>query len=482
MPVNNPFANVNEVVEYYNGMEQRVRQEFQRNFEQRALGISDYREVSRLERQMLHELEGRIALLVAERQRHLAYFTGEEVAAPTPVEYRITYADNNANSIDLDLLRQSVEQQQLRQQAERLRYEMQVPIFSSWVNNNVTINNLTEEVMPRQSNVQAIKEKVINAIKLTDLKRLIKCGFELETQKSNGLTQNSRPISEERYQQGIKQRTVRQQQDYDFLRRALGASVVRQYYDEDAGYIDYAKLYRGMSVEQYDALVRAAEETARRNTNRSNYRMEAHEMFKIPLVEAGYDGSVRGFEFRTEGANTYESFTKASKEVFKINHEIDEKCSFHIHLSVNGLEHNYGEQFQLLLMEGVLRQANKVPATVLQRWRVGFEDTDIGQYFRWKVSSDKYTAIHKHHEFNTWEFRCFGNVQSHKDAMKCLKIALRAMQYAYSKQAKREGTELLTASNANQVAEKVANLKTWDEIKTLFPILNQTNQPLTGAA
>lgn len=49
--------------------------------------------------------------------------------------------------------------------------------------------------------------------------------------------------------------------------------------------------------------------------------------------------------------------------------EIDTECSFHIHLSVPGIRHSYSEKFQKNLIEGIMKNSAKLPARVLKRWQ-----------------------------------------------------------------------------------------------------------------
>lgn len=150
-------------------------------------------------------------------------------------------------------------------------------------------------------------------------------------------------------------------------------------------------------------------------------------------VEWKRDGSVTGPEFVTAGSGTSAAqFSSTLRKLFYYNEfVIDAGCSFHIHLSVPGIIHKHGKLFQAHLMEYLLGQIHRVPKSVRERWA-----SDTG-YFKPRLSKDKYTFVHFHESLGTWEFRCFGNVQSHADGMKCLKLAVEALRYAYSVQLKR---------------------------------------------
>jgi hypothetical protein len=151
--------------------------------------------------------------------------------------------------------------------------------------------------------------------------------------------------------------------------------------------------------------------------------------YNIPAkIEVGEDGSVEGFEFRTKGGLSYTQFKRAAEGIFKLSHQIDTECSFHIHVGVKGIKHNYGPRMQAALVQYLIENISRVPASVRQRW----VDVENNQYIKGLYESkSKYSFIHKH-EQGTWEFRCFGNVKNARDAMQCLDLAIEAMQFAYS--------------------------------------------------
>jgi hypothetical protein len=143
-------------------------------------------------------------------------------------------------------------------------------------------------------------------------------------------------------------------------------------------------------------------------------------------IQIGSDGSVGGFEFRTIGGVKYGAFNDAAESLFKLNHVIDRKCSFHIHLSVNDIAHRYGQRLQQAMTEYVVSNAARLPATVKDRLMFATESN----YFKPQLQKNKYTFVN-YHDQGTWEFRCFGNVQSAAEAKICLDIAIEAMQFAY---------------------------------------------------
>jgi len=166
------------------------------------------------------------------------------------------------------------------------------------------------------------------------------------------------------------------------------------------------------------------------------------------LTEAVDDCSIDGFEWRTNGGLDLPTFTEAAKEVFALEHDIDERCSFHIHCKGNDIRSAYGERFQLSLYEYLLDNIDRVPDSVLRRWRYsedagdecrdcgtayencGCEPAEWAHFFPPSLTPGKYSFVHRHDQ-GTWEFRCFGNVHNTEDAVTCAKLAAEAMQYAY---------------------------------------------------
>lgn len=145
-------------------------------------------------------------------------------------------------------------------------------------------------------------------------------------------------------------------------------------------------------------------------------------------MELGSDNSVRGGEIRTLGPLTPQAFLKAAKVLFEAKNKwtVDEGCSFHIHLSVPDVKHGYGTQTQYRLMEGIALSAGRVPKGVLSRWKSERNYT----YYKVQLSREKYSFVHQHEECNTWEFRCWGNVKTYKEAIQCLILSIEAMIHA----------------------------------------------------
>lgn len=148
--------------------------------------------------------------------------------------------------------------------------------------------------------------------------------------------------------------------------------------------------------------------------------------YKLPDIHIGEDGSVRGFEFRTIGGLTWRKFMNSARAVFKIDHNIDVGCSFHIHIAVKGVKHTWTRRMQQSLTEYLLANADRVPSDVRDRWETA------NHHYSPKGTHEKYSFVHKHKQ-GTWEFRCFGNVHNAIDAKQCLILAVEALQHAYQR-------------------------------------------------
>jgi hypothetical protein len=155
--------------------------------------------------------------------------------------------------------------------------------------------------------------------------------------------------------------------------------------------------------------------------------------FTLPHdVEAGKDSTVSGFEFRTIGGHRYGQLLTKLSSVLAMDHSVDEHCSLHIHLSVDGVSHRWGAAFQARMVNYIMSNTHRVPDRVLDRWigaaRNPFEWLD--RFFALEGGQQKYRFVHFHSQ-GTWEFRCFGNVDSIDDAKACLDLSIDAMHAAY---------------------------------------------------
>lgn len=146
---------------------------------------------------------------------------------------------------------------------------------------------------------------------------------------------------------------------------------------------------------------------------------------EIKDVEFGADQSVNGPEIRTRGGLSVQSFMKALKSVVSEELDVDEGCSFHIHLSIPGVRHSYGRNLQAAIMDYFLSNISRLPECVRTRL-----ESEAVRFFEFHLSQEKFRFVHWHPQ-GTIEFRLFGNVDNYKDGMKCLLEAVRALQHAY---------------------------------------------------
>ena len=141
-------------------------------------------------------------------------------------------------------------------------------------------------------------------------------------------------------------------------------------------------------------------------------------------VEVKDDSSVSGGEVATIGGIKIVDFIESSKNLFARNDfDIDANCSFHIHLSIEGVEHHYGERSQAEMLAYILKHVEELPENVQRRIERN------NSYYQSRINTNKYSAIHFHGK--TWEFRLFGHVEEYKEGIKCLNMAYKAMRHAY---------------------------------------------------
>lgn len=216
-----------------------------------------------------------------------------------------------------------------------------------------------------------------------------------------------------------------------FLRQAVEGGVDSsnfqyQVQDEEGGDSSYEE-------PEHDSILAQEEDSCQCGDCRSNRGQSPRpERLRLPRLPKGIlakrDSSVSGPEFVVEGKGTTAGRFSTLLRQLLSSHSIvvDERCSFHIHLSIPGIDHSYGTNLQLHLMEYILLNLHRVPKGVVERWR-----GDAINYFHPRVTADKYAFVRFHEYYRTWEFRCFGNISNHADGIRCLRLAVEAMQYAY---------------------------------------------------
>lgn len=278
---------------------------------------------------------------------------------------------------------------------------------------------------------------------------MIRCGFELETQATES-TCDDKEIDHESADDAIREESEREFNEIPrHIRNALCDSTVDDVMNdlqdrirENFDYSDYTQSNDDALQDEIDNAIGHAMAIgiAMRDDN-------SFSKVNKPKIQCGKDGSVDGYEFRTIGALTYAQFVIASRAAFSLDHTIDEKCSFHIHLSIPGVKHSYGDRFQLALVEYLIENIGRIPQSVRSRWK-GAPKND---YIKGLLSSkNKYSFVYAH-EQGTWEFRCFGNVHNTKDGLTCLNIAIEAMAHAYH--VTQQGKSLLTDSYGGDLHE-----------------------------
>jgi hypothetical protein len=265
---------------------------------------------------------------------------------------------------------------------------------------------------------------------------MIRCGFELETQATES-TCDEQEIDHDSADEAIRDeantrfneipRSIRQ-----ILSDSTNDEIINQLEENIRENFDYSDFIQSNDDALQDEIDNAIGHAMRDDNSFSKVNK--------PKIQCGKDGSVEGYEFRTIGALTYAQFVIASRAAFSLDHTIDEACSFHIHLSIPGVKHSYGDRFQLALVEYLIENIGRIPKTVRKRWKGAPEN----QYIKGLLSSkNKYSFVYAHDQ-GTWEFRCFGNVHNTKDGLTCLNIAIEAMAHAY--QVTQQKKSLLTDS------------------------------------
>jgi hypothetical protein len=156
----------------------------------------------------------------------------------------------------------------------------------------------------------------------------------------------------------------------------------------------------------------------------------------LPGFKAHRDGSVSGPEIVLKTPQTIDNAKGMTDSLFSFvdeqGAEINEGCSFHVHISVKGRKHTYGLAIQALMCDYVLQQAisGRLPMGLLNRWCNG----PLNSYFGFDLDSDKYNFVaHRPYEdYATWEFRCFGNIDNASDADTCIDVAVEAYCWAFA--------------------------------------------------
>lgn len=244
-------------------------------------------------------------------------------------------------------------------------------------------------------------------------KRGLRVGFELETQKTDGYTWDDCGTNEDAYQDALS-----------------------NWVDDHMPSVDFCSSRQEHIVR--DALLQEASN----HVNEEDYGSDPGDNFCLPSgISVHEDGSVSGFEFVTFGPRTLADALKKSRHMLtKFEHEIDEGCSFHVHVSRNGTHWDLAERLELQRL-ATWYLANiprsQWPNALNERWDSGemstwasfeVEDTRAGGNIRGKRA-----AVSCRPE--TLEFRLWGNIDTPTDAYWCLAVTAAAMNYALDVQA-----------------------------------------------
>lgn len=159
------------------------------------------------------------------------------------------------------------------------------------------------------------------------------------------------------------------------------------------------------------------------------------------------DATVSGIEFKPSGPLAPDESLASYARLRKIFAEtpsmepwtVSNRCSFHIHVSVADMKHNYGPNMQAFMYLYLLQNIHRVPSRVLERWvHAGNNGDDGDRYFKMNLGGstipsreNRYSFVAFRHEFKTWEFRCWGNIETVEDAKACVDLSLDAYNYAF---------------------------------------------------
>jgi len=304
-----------------------------------------------------------------------------------------------------------------------------------------------EEKLIKEETDMPVNETVVRFANasLVEALGMLRVGFELETQMTEGRVYEDgggSSFNEREFDNYCYDRADTDSRDVYALENYVGG--IQDWRDEGGDMKELAKMPMEDLEEKFDfrrsRIQERMEADNRESTDRSNFYSDDEDEVDFNLghlVTSCDDGSVSGWEFKASRPLKISEFKTAVDRVFRLDHEIDIACSFHIHLSIPGVKHTYGYLLQGDMTRYILDNWSLLPESVQQRKKQM-------SYYKAQLSRDKYTAAAYHGHFGTWEFRIFGNVQNTKEGVACLLMAVRALQYAYKQKIKR------TAERVNQ--------------------------------
>lgn len=271
---------------------------------------------------------------------------------------------------------------------------------------------------------------------------LIRCGFELEFQSQDGNDTDDEP-------------------DYELLDERAHEALRNENFN-DVAEISWSDYHNKTATQLADRIERAISDwldnwrDEELSNNSDDYYSKVQQGINTGDIsyrdiEVGTDSSVTGGEIRTRGPQTPVNFLKMVDTIFSSNDlEIDNNCSFHIHLSVPGILHRYGQNMQGEMTAYLLDNIARWPKRVVSRMK-----SSSSRYAAIGISEEKFTCVHYHERFQTWEFRLFGNVTGYTQAKVCLFLAIEAMRHAYRVKLGLSEPLFTTASALSQVVYPV---------------------------
>jgi hypothetical protein len=155
------------------------------------------------------------------------------------------------------------------------------------------------------------------------------------------------------------------------------------------------------------------------------------------------DGSVNGPEFQSPICKGRDEAIAAAARLFRniddynsgcesgCELEIHTRCSAHIHLQLDNIQHKGANAIQQTIFDELSKRWQRLPACVRNRIE------ECNKWIRPTYSSEltfkyKYNPIQCHHQ-GTWEFRLFGNVSTAAEFESCLDVAIESMECAYKR-------------------------------------------------
>jgi len=151
-------------------------------------------------------------------------------------------------------------------------------------------------------------------------------------------------------------------------------------------------------------------------------------------VGVNQDGSVDGpeFQFPCEcGAPPNAVKTALDRFLKTYSIVVDRECSFHIHISSEGMRVGGGAIYtQFLMLKFLSDNAERFPRCVMERVVKGMGVEATSEYYDFQLrEGEKHLFVAD--RIHTWEFRCFGNVKTMKDANICIDLAIDAFLWAH---------------------------------------------------